>query len=181
MGKYMTKEQKFQIKEMLDDGVKKEEIASSIGVSLRTVYYEIKRGTINGQYDPNYSEEQYNVNKLQKGAVPILAKNRELAEYISKLILKEHKSPQQICKLLQRRKKYKNVITSPHTIYTAIDRGYIPNVTRESLIAYQTTVFNDAQLHIPKWVREKMNICNGDVFDIEVDGNKLIFTKVNRE
>lgn len=182
MGKnftHTTKEQRMQIKEMLDSGVKKTIIASTLGICERTVYYEIKRGTINGQYDPEYAEQQYIKSNCKRKREPILSTNTELANYISMLILQEHKSPNQIMEILQKNPKYKSVFTSLNTIYNAIDCGLIPGVSRESLNTYQTTVFSNALIHIPKWVREKLNIYDDDILNIEVDGNKLIFTKAD--
>ena len=175
---YLTKEQRYKIKEMLDSGVKRNIIVTELGVCERTLYNELKRGKINGEYDPEYAHEEYLKKRTNKGVTPILATNPELADYIAKKILNEHKSPEQILKLLRRHKRFKGTITSVHTIYSAIDNGLIPNVTRENLNSHQTHVFNDAYLNIPKWAREKLNINNGDVFNIEVDENKIIFTKV---
>lgn len=175
---YINKEQRYKIKEMLDSGIKKPIIAQELGICRSSVYNELKRGTINGEYDPEYAHELHIKNNHKTKNLPILSTNRELANYISEKILEQHKSPEQIIKLLRRHKRFKGIITSTQTIYSAIDNGLIPNVTRESLISYQTHVFNDNNLIIPKWAREKLNISNGDIFNIEVDENKIIFTKV---
>lgn len=179
MGAYIKEEQRYKLKEMLDAGVTKPNIAQELGIGIRSIYNEIKRGTINGNYEPAYAQNEYNKKKINKGNQPILSTNTELANYISVQILDKHKSPEQIINALKKHKKFKGAITSSKTIYSAIYNGLIPNVTKESLYAYQTHVFNDAQLTIPKWVREQLNISNGDTFNIEVDGNKIIFTKVD--
>lgn len=175
---YLTKEQRYKIKEMLDSGVKRNIIVTELGVCEHTLYNELRRGKINGEYDPEYAHQEYLKKRTNKGVTPILATNPELADYIAGKILNEHKNPEQIIKLLRRHKRFKGIITSTQTIYSAIDNGLIPNVTRESLISYQTHVFNDNNLIIPKWAREKLNISNGDIFNIEVHENKIIFTKV---
>lgn len=177
---HITQEQRFQIKEMLDSGAKKNVIASTLDVCERTIYNEIKRGTINEHYNPVYAQEQYQKNNCKRKREPILSINTELANYISILIVQEHKNPKQILKELQKNPKYKSVFTSVNTIYNAIDCGLIPNVSRVDLNSNQTTVFNNAQIHIPKWAREQLNICNEDILNIEVNGNKLIFTKADR-
>lgn len=63
------------------------------------------------------------------------------------------------------------------TIYSAIDGGLIPGVTRESLNSYVTTMFNDGQIHIAKWVRNALDLNDGDELLFEVVDNKIIFTK----
>ena len=63
------------------------------------------------------------------------------------------------------------------TIYSAIDDGLIPGVTRESLNSYVTTMFNDGQIHIAKWVRNALDLNDGDGLLFEVVDNKIIFTK----
>ena len=93
---HMTKAQRIQLKQMLDAGARKLDIALELGVSRSTVYNEISRGTVDGHYDPEYSEERYQKSLLQKGREAILSLNPELARYISELILEEHKSPDQI-------------------------------------------------------------------------------------
>lgn len=174
---HLTKAQRIQLKEMLDAGVKKPEIALALGVCRSTIYNEIKRGTQNGRYEPEYSEERYRKILSEKGREPIFSLNPELADYISKLILKDHKSPEQIMRQLRNNEKFKSVFTSVNTIYNAIDRGLVPEVSRESLKSNTTTVFNDGQIHIAKWAKELLGIKDGDVLHIEVENNKLIFKK----
>ena len=66
---------------------------------------------------------------------------------------------------------------SPSNDYSAIDDGLIPGVTRESLISYVTTMFSDGQIHIAKWVRNALDLNDGDELLFEVVDNKIIFTK----
>ena len=177
--KHLTRAQRIELKKMLDSGDKKAAIASALGVCRGTVYNEIKRGTINGRYEPDYSEKRYRQFLSEKGRDPILSLNSELADYIATLILKEHKSPEQIMNQLQSDDKFKSIFSSVNTLYNAIDRGLIPEVTRESLNPKTTTVFSDGTLHIAKWIKDSLDIKDGDVLHIEVKNNKLIFTKVN--
>lgn len=177
--KHMSQSQRMKLKEMLDAGVPKGAIAASLGVCKETVYKEINRGKVNGQYDPVFSEERYRKINSGKGRTPILVLNPELAEYIAALILEEHKSPKQILKELQNNEEYKLAFTSVNTIYNAIDNGRIPGVSRETLKTNTATVFSDGQICIAKWAQEKLNIRNGDVLYFEVEDNKLIFTKMD--
>lgn len=61
------------------------------------------------------------------------------------------------------------------------DNGLIPGVTRENLNSDITTVFNDEQIHIAKWVRNALKIKDGDKLSFEVVNNKIIFSKANEQ
>lgn len=175
--KHLTYDLRSKIKEMLDNGYSKTEIAQELDLHRSTIYREIERGSVNGQYNPNYSEELYRQQLLAMGRKPILSIEPELAEYISTLILKDRLSPEQIVDLLKSEDKFSSFPQSVNTIYRAIDDGLIPNVTRDSLKSDTTIVFNDGQIHIAKWVRNLMNIKDGDKLHFEIVDNKLIFTK----
>ncbi len=179
--RHMTMEQRLQLKDLLDNGIAKDKIALMLGVCTSTVYNEIRRGTLNGEYVPTYSEERYREYLRDKGRDPILVLNAELAEYISVLILRDGKSPEQIIKHLQNDDRYKAVLKSQNTIYTAIDRGLIPGVSRENLRSNTTKVFNDGDIHIAKWARELLEIKDGDIMSMEIEGDKVIFTKLSSE
>ena len=144
---HMTKAQRIRLKQMLDAGARKPEIALELGVSRSTVYNENCRWTVGGRYDPEYSEERYQKSLLEKGREAILSLNPELASYISELILEEHKSPEQIMEDLRINDKFCSVFSSVNTIYNAIDHGLIPGVTRENLRTNTTTVFHNGQIH----------------------------------
>ena len=92
------------------------------------------------------------------------------------LILEEKLSPAKIIDRLQE-EKWSTAPKARATIYSAIDGGLIPGVTRESLNSYVTTMFNDGQIHIAKWVRNALDLNDGDELLFEVVDNKIIFTK----
>ena len=173
--------QRKKIKEMLDMGIKKTEIAHSLGVHTATIYREIERGPVDGRYDPDYAENIYKRQLSEKGMQPLCIISPELAEYIAKLILDEGRSPAKIINMLQENPKYAVVPKSSATIYNAIDNGLIPGVTRENLNSDITTVFNDGQIHIAKWVRNALKIKDGDKLSFEVVNNKIIFSKANEQ
>lgn len=173
---HLTLEQRKQIKEMLDAGCKKTEIAQALNTHISTVYREIKRGDVNGSYDPDCADESYRQHLSEKGPEAILSLNPLLAEHIAGLILDRKLSPQKIVDELQEEG------TDPisiQTIYNSIDKGLIPGVTRESLHTDTTTVFSDGQICIPKWVRSLLGIADGDKLHVEVIGDQLIFRKEN--
>lgn len=178
--KQLTYRQRQSIRKMLSDGYTKSEIANRIGVHLSTIYRELERGSVNGEYDPDYAEELYQKHLAGKGATPIICINPKLSEYIAYLILEEHMSIADVAAVLAQEKQFNSFPKSVQTIYTAIDNGLIPSVTRDSLHSDTTTVYNN-QVHLVKWVREMMNISDGDILHFEVAENKLIFTKAENE
>lgn len=178
--KQLSYEQRQSIHKMISHGYTNAEIAKRIGVHLSTIYRELERGSVNGEYDPDCAEELYQQQLSEKGAMSIVCNNSKLSEYIALLILEEHMSAASIVDVWEREKQFDTYPKSVQTIYTAIDNGFIPGVTRDSLHSDTTTIYND-QIHFVKWVREWMNISNGDVMHFEVVGDKLIFTKATIE
>ena len=71
--KGLTYEQRLKIKELLDSGNSKPEIAEALGVCICSVYNELKRGTLNGTYDPEYAQKESFNGQM-------LGNNRELVE-----------------------------------------------------------------------------------------------------
>lgn len=173
----LSLEQRKQIKELLDENISKRAIANLIGVHHSTIYREIEKGTIDGVYNPEYAESQYQMKLSQKGQTAILYSNPDLACYISELILKEHLSPDKIAKRIKEDSRYRSISISRETIYNSIENGLIPNVTKESLHT-TSTIFNGGQIVIPKWVMEKLNLQDGDVLQLEIsENNEIIYSK----
>lgn len=174
---HLTLKQRMQIKEMLDAGYRKTDIAKALGIHNATIYREIERGSINGKYNPNFSEETYRRQLLGKGSKPILSLDPELAEYIAQLILIEKLSPAQIVDVLRSSKRFEKYPKSRNTIYNAIDDGLIPGVTRNDLHSDTTTVFGGGNIHVAKWVRDILDIKDGDELNFEIIDGKLVFSK----
>lgn len=177
--KHMDLQQRLELKEMLDSGCSILEVANALGVHQSAVYREIERGGIEGGYDPYHAQSLYEGRLKKKGRTESKLSDRDLAEYISGLILKEHLSPKKIVALLAEDDRgFSDVPQSPNTIYNAIDKGLIPNVTRESLLPKSCTVFSGGQICIPKWVLDKLEIKDGDTLLLEVTKeNEIIYRK----
>ncbi len=181
MGKHMNLEQRLKLKEMLESGCNVCDIADSLGFHFTVVYREIARGNLEGNYNPYYAQSLYEKNSKRKGRIGILS-DMGLAKYISDLILTEHLSPEKIVALLAEDDKgFSDVPQSKNTIYSAIDKGLIPDVTRESLFPKVSTVFSGGQVCIPKWVLDKLNIKDGDELLLEVTkNNEIIYKKADK-
>lgn len=172
--KNLSYEQRKMLADYLRKGLNKAEIAEKIGCCLATVYREIDKGTQNGVYDAEYSQRKYEEFLKAKGRKEILLVDQQLAEEISHYILTEKMSPGKIIRLLEGQGKH---CPSKTTIYAAIDKGLIPNVTREDLHSKVTTMFSNGQIHVPSWIRAEMDIKDGDLLNIAFEAGKLIITK----
>ena len=94
--KHITFEQRQKLKCMLDSGKSKPAIAEALGICTSSVYNEIRRGTLNGTYDPEYAEGLKQAHLRQKGRQLMRENNPELVNKIAALILHERLSPERI-------------------------------------------------------------------------------------
>ena len=179
MGKqysHLTYESRMLIKQMLESGNSKKDIAIKLGVSLATIYRELERSNGVQTYDPESVQQSYEKMMKSKGQKSILELNPELAEYIAKLVLKENLYPSQIIDRL-RADNYPTYPLSKNTIYSAIDKGIIPGVTRENLKHKKTHIFSDGLIRIPNWIREELSLKDEDDLDIDASDGKIIIKK----
>ena len=177
---YLTYESRKKIKRLYDKGLSVQEIADEIGVCKNTIYNELKRSSDDcGNYDPQHAEELFQERQQTKGRQRLLATNRELAQYIADSILKEHYSPEQILKNLKEDPPSNAVeLKSVNTIYAAIDNGLIPGGTRASLRSCETKMFSNGMICIPRWMREHLQLQDGDSFHLEIiDSGIITITK----
>lgn len=177
--KQITYEQRRELKRLLDSGAGKPAIAKALGVCTSSVYNELRRGTLNGTYDPDYAEGLKQAYLRQKGPRLMLENNPALVNRIAALILEEHLSPERIVERFKQEGLAEGEYPlSDRTIYTAIDRGLIPNVTRDSLNADTTSMYDDV-LRLPSWFRNKLGLRDGDIFRFEANGaGQIILTKI---
>ena len=181
MGKqynHLTYESRMMIKQMLESGNSKKNIAVKLGVSLATVYRELKRSNGSQKYDPEIVQQSYDKMMKDKGQKSKLELNLELAEYISKLVLEENLSPAQIIDRL-RVENYPERPLSVNTIYAAIDKGLIPYVTRETLMLKhkKTHMFSNGLINIPKWICKELDLQDNENLDIDVINGSIIIKK----
>lgn len=180
--KHMDLQQRLKLKRMLDSECSIFEVANALGVHRSGVYREIERGSVEGRYDPYYAQSLYEERLKKRGRTESKLSNKDLAEYISDLILKEHLSPEKIVALLaEDNRGFPDVPQSPNTIYNAIDKGLVPNVTREFLLSKSCTVFSGGQICIPKWVLDKLEIKDGDILQLEITENGEMICRKNEK
>ena len=100
--KHLSWTDRLKIETMLKDKRHKQEIADEIGVHLKTIYNEIKRGryihtnsdlTEEERYSPEMAEAAYREHLAAKGPDLKIGDDHELAQYIEKKIAEEGYSP----------------------------------------------------------------------------------------
>ena len=179
--------QRQYMKDLLDEGYTRVKIAETIGVHRSTVYNELKRGSVNGVYDPMYSEKRAMEQNAKAGVKSILEQDQELAAYISQLILKRHLSPQRIVEYLKTEDHgFKEYPTTPTTIYAAIDKGLIPNVSRKDLngsgVDKDLIEIASNGIQFPAWLRKKAGLKNGDKIGVIYKKNgEILLRKIKNK
>lgn len=166
----------------MDNGYTYRGISEKLGFTASTIHAEVKRGKVDGQYDPCYSFQKSKSLREKSGREPILCKNSELASYISQLILNEGLTvPEVLDRLNSENSKFSHKLNSVNTIYRAIDYGLIPGVTRDDLALRTTKMSDEGMVCIPKWLRTKFNLKAGDVFSVDVSTDGQIILKRKSE
>ena len=139
--KCLTWTQRLQIEALLKAKVNKKEIAKTIGVSLATIYFEIKRGNyqrldsdyvFTDTYSPDKAQASYEFGLTSKGPQLKIGNDHKLVEYIEKRVLKDGLSP---CAALGELKNidlgYTNI--SKTTLYRYIRLGIFPNLKMDHI------------------------------------------------
>ena len=165
------------IKQMLDNGCPVKKIAEELNVNISTIYRELNRSKISDKYDPELVQRNYLQQLQAKGRIPKLELDNSLAHYISKLLLEEFLSPSEVIKRLNN-EGHKN-IPSINTIYSAIDKGLIPSVTRETLLLKRKTthMFSNGLIKVPRWICIELDLHDKEDLNIDIDNGKIIIKK----
>ena len=144
--KCLTWVQRLQIEGMVKAKVSKKKMAEVLGVSLQTVYNELKRGTytrLNGTtyefyktYSPDIAQRKYEYNLTSKGPDLKITCDYALIEYIEERVLNEGISP---CAVLGDIKKKNLPYTriSKTTLYRYIRMGLFPRLTMQHVKKYE--------------------------------------------
>ena len=138
-GKHLTFTERLQIEVGLKQGLKPKEIAALIGKSVRTVYYEIKRGTYSHKinvydkyygdkigekfeirYSPDIAEEKYRQSLQAKGSPLKIGNDYKLAEYIENRIVKDGLTPLAVLGEIKRNNMIFKTTICVRTLYSYI-------------------------------------------------------------
>ena len=142
--KHLTFTDRLIISRMTDAKICVKEIATAIGCSERTIYYELKRATyehldsatyiLQTRYNPDEAQSLYDKSKRKKGFKPKISYDNELQKYISYMIKQYNYSPEAILSTIKNNDlKFDVEIKSVNTIYKAIRDGYIEDVSMVNL------------------------------------------------
>jgi IS30 family transposase len=127
---------------MLKDKRHKQEIADEIGVHLKTIYNEIKRGryihtnsdlTEEERYSPEMAEAAYREHLAAKGPDLKIGNDHELAQHIEKKIAEDGYSPAAVLgEIKEQGLEFKTSICES-TLYSYIDKGVFLTITNKNL------------------------------------------------
>ena len=140
--KHLSWTDRLKIETMLKDKRHKQEIADEIGVHLKTIYNEIKRGryihtnsdlTEEERYSPEMAEAAYREHLAAKGPDLKIGKDHELAQHIEKKIAEDGYSPAAVLgEIKEQGLEFKTSICES-TLYSYIDKGVFLTVTNKNL------------------------------------------------
>lgn len=176
MKKHLSYSDRVVIEDMLREGKTVIEIAQALDRHMTSIYKEIKRGQCGNIYSAKLGHQNSQKNKLHNRRTYAIDAN--LALRISHLILDDHLSVPEV--LIKLRDESVEDVLSVNTIYRAIDRGAIPNVSRDTFKNYSTSVFSNALIRLPNWAVQEFNIVNGTNAKLSVRDNTL-YIEIERQ
>ena len=141
--KCLTWVQRLQLESLIKAKVSKKQIAEVLGVSLPTVYNELKRGIYTRRdtylleydtYSPDKAQQRYEYQLTSKGPELKLGDDYGLIKYIEERVLKDKLSP---CAALGeiKRKNLPYTHISKTTLYRYIRMGLFPHLTMDHVRA----------------------------------------------
>lgn len=142
MGKYFTERERYAMELMLKEKIPVKEIAVQLNKSLKTIYNEIKRGTVElidselrpyKIYCADHAQEKYEYNKQFKGRSLNIGNDYDFIRYIEHKIVYEHYSPYATLALIKKEKQSFKTRICLKTLYNYIDKGVFLNITNKDL------------------------------------------------
>ena len=140
--RHLSWNDRLKIEAMLKAGRHYQEIADEIGVHLRTIYNEVKRGryihtnsdlTEEERYSPDIAEAAYREHLAAKGPDLKIGKDHALAQYIEKKIGEEGYSPAAVLGEIKEQGIEFQTSICESTLYSYIDKGVFLTITNKSL------------------------------------------------
>lgn len=132
LGKYLKLEQRKIIEDRLSSGVRPTDIADELGISISTIYREIRR-VPGRQYSAYLAQIDYIRKGKNKGVDDCLSKFPELAETLAVYIREKHMSPEKVIEAINADGRFAGAIRSANTIYGYVFNGKLPGVTVDDL------------------------------------------------
>lgn len=138
---YMTYEERIRLEEKLRYKVPKAEIARELGLSLQTIYNEIKRGSYQHEkdgflywrYSADKGQDIFRRRQRRKTGRPLkIGSDYAYADYLENKILREHRSP--AAALAEARRQGFKTSISVGTLYNYISSGVFYELTDADLL-----------------------------------------------
>ena len=143
--KNLTYTQRLQIETLANAKVPKAEIAQLVGIGLRTLYYELKRGVYEHttkydtfwygvkykkelRYSAQIAQERYKQNCTAKGRPLKIGKDFEFVRYVENKVKKEKISACAVLGQIKRNKLNFKTQISKTTLYRYIEIGIFENI-----------------------------------------------------
>jgi len=145
--KYITKRERVELETMLKLGVSKQECADRLGKSLKTIYNEIERGTVEllstelipyKIYQADVAQRKYDENKRNKGVSLKSFSNQKYLDFLADMIVKKKYSPYAIVQYMKNNNISFGCDLCERSIYNYAYHGYI-RVKREQMLAPRHT------------------------------------------
>ena len=148
--KNLSYTQRLILEDCLKAKLHKKIIAEKLGVSLATVYNEIKRGEYLRKvksyvdywgeihyksvvaYSPEIAQERYENGKTAKGVPLKVGSDYEFVRYVEKRVIEDKLSPCAVAGEIKRNNMFKTVV-SKTTIYRYIELGIFMNISMQHL------------------------------------------------
>lgn len=138
---YMTYEERIRLEEKLRYKVPKSEIARELGLSLQTIYNEIKRGSYQHEkdgflywrYSADKGQDIFRRRQKRKTGRPLkIGNDYAYADYLEHKILREHRSP--AAALAEARRQGFRTSICVGTLYSYISSGIFYQLTDADLL-----------------------------------------------
>lgn len=149
--KHLTTTDRLRIEECVRHKRTPKQIAEELGCSVRTVYYELKRGATTKKvgyydhyqyerlykykscYEPSIAENRYREFLKAKGADLKIGKDFELANYIEKRIADDKLTPLAVLGEIKKKNLQFNTSICLRTLYSYIEKGVFLRLSNENL------------------------------------------------
>jgi len=147
MGKYFTESERYKLEGFLQAKMTVKEIAGLLDKCERTIYYEIKRGTVtlrNSDYTErtvylaDVAQRKYEENRTYKGANLKIGNDMEYVRFVEDMIINHKFSPYAITQYIKINSlQFKTSVCST-TLYSYIHKGLFLNVKSSHLPQMKT-------------------------------------------
>ncbi len=146
MGKHynqFTERERYQLEALLKAKTPLKDISKILGKSLKTIYNERKRGSVElmntdltkrTEYLADRGQQVYRENKSAQGANLKIGNDYKLAEYIENRIINDKYSPEAVLMEIENNPDLDfNTTICKSTLYSYIDKGIFMNLTNKNL------------------------------------------------